>query len=286
MNVNQRNRRIRKGYRAVKLDSLMDFNPLNLSGILLNGWYNQARSEGLYGPSPAFSWAGSKRVAMNPSDILRMITGLKTASPAMGATAAQFNDLQNAEGAYFGINTPTSTTVTVAAGNTKRIQYLYDLGSTVNTLNAALDDSMAKYSSNIIRLDFHSTVPSSVQPWIVWMENGESPTASDYNGDDVYSATEAALGAQDHVTEWGPLVVGNYIRDAGSPLWTGSIEWELAPILNAYSAHSCKKELEEENPLALFLGVTVCSQPAGTTIYRQSTYQYKSVKKSRNIMSL
>jgi hypothetical protein len=151
--------------------------------------------------------------------------------------------------------------ITIQAGNYIRVSHvnsLYSLWSTLNTEN----DQEPHVDMYKINWDLYSSSQFVLYPFLLLTENGDSITTTDVSDGNIFAAINNAAGASDHaMVPLGSIVSRPDYRSASTHYYQAKWESDLTGILQDYFKHCNRKEIQEENPLYLHIGVAVRAAP-------------------------
>lgn len=173
---------------------------------------------------------------------------------------------------------------TVAAVNTKRIQTIQDIGSTVRTLVLGQGDKSIIFDKYDTVIRAWSTAPFTFQPFLVIQENGESITNTNYNGDSIPTALDNALGVQSQERILGPAHKAQLDYINGTPYWSVSLKVDFMPMIPRYVKSCQDREMTEDDPayVEMRLGA-IATGAAGTVVNYARLFDYLFHSKERKL---
>jgi hypothetical protein len=177
---------------------------------------------------------------------------------------AEVSDLEGGEPILY----TGSTTISIAAGNTKRVLDYHAISANVISKSSS-DITVPMWNVYRRYLFCESASPFVITPVLCVMENGETVTNSDYNGNDMNTAIQAALGAEDIAFAMLPSIQG--IPNGDNSLFRCQFNVDLTRAANLYSQYFQQKEIEEQTAKVFEL-VLVASGSAGQSITVESTH--------------
>lgn len=201
---------------------------------------------------------------------------------ALPSNAMQvFNGIRNMSGAAVDFSN-NSGTLTIAAGNLMRTQQITDVGTIVSTLSTS-NDTLPLFSAMRSYMDFDSASQFFIAPFVVVMENGESITASDYNGNNIGAAVLATLTG-DRSLYFGPAIRSQMYDANGTIRYRAKLNLDYSFLANAFSAHYARMKLEEEDPLVCQIGLCCVGIAAQQVAYRlQYVRVYANIQRELGI---
>jgi len=180
--------------------------------------------------------------------------------PAKGNPGFNFNYEKKFDGATL-IMSNHNKTITTGAANYARGELLFDLGAAVQAESTDVD-GYPEYSCWDIQMEFKANQKFAMIPFLTLLENGESLASVDSDLENVVSIFDSMNGAGENLVSFGPVYQSLIIGDGDDYILRFGLDLQQAA--NLYSNHYQKKELEEENPLVLQLGVILRSQAVAT----------------------
>lgn len=172
------------------------------------------------------------------------------------------NELQNMNGGILK-NGSSNGTFSIAAAKSGREVGWSNLGSSIRSISTG-NNEYPMYRNYRFVIECSSNNFFNIQPWILLMENGEVYSDSDTTDDDIAVAVGTGIPAQDYSISYGPIYYGH---PDGNGYVRTNLSFDLTSIMNAYSEHYARCELEEKNYLELILGFHIKGTASQTISY-------------------
>lgn len=228
-----------------------------------------------------FSSAGSQGKYLSQ---LGKYLGVRQSNNQVWSPAAEVDNSFVAHEGHANYTESTNTSISTAAANYHRVVHLNSMYLVWTTFNSE-ENSVPMIQLATYTFQFFSADMFIAYPFFALCENGDSITSTDSDSYDFRVAIDAAMPASDYAIRPIAALRGKFGPANGSTMYyTVDYTLDFTEILKEYFAHCNRKEIQEEDPLYLHLGLCIRAEASKTVQVRGwREYHYTQQPRSMSI---